>query len=159
MKKVLLLLMVAAFGIAGTATAQKHSKKKCGNDKNKYSKKYDRRYDDDRYDDRYGRNVGYNNYNGNAPRKVRDAFYRDYPNAQNVRWTKNRGVWTASFRNGGLFGGNNSVSYAANGQRVGYNNNNNTVFGRNRGYDDRTARNNDTRSPKQILKDKLERRQ
>lgn len=161
MKKVLLLVMVAAFGIAGTATAQKHSKKNCGNDKNKYSKKYDRndrRYDDDRNDDRYDRNVSYNNNNnGNAPRKVRDAFYRDYPNAQNVRWSKNRGVWTASFKNGGLFGGGNSVSYAANGQRVG--NNNNTVLGRNRGYDDRTARSNDTRSPKQILKDKLERRQ
>jgi hypothetical protein len=156
MKKVLLLLMVAAFGIAGTATAQKHSKKNCGNDKNKYSKKYDRngRYDDDRYNDRYDRNVSYNNnYNGNAPRKVRDAFYRDYPNAQNVRWSKDRGVWTASFKNGGLFGGSNSVSYAANGQRVG----NNNIFGRRN--DDRTAGNNDTRSPKQILKDKLERRQ
>jgi len=114
MKKLLLLLMVASVGIAGTATAQKKSNKKCGNDKNKYSKKYDRR-NDDRYDQRNG---SYGKYSNNAPRPVRDAFYRDYPNASNVSWTKDRGVWTANFKRSGLFGGNSSVSYRANGQRV-----------------------------------------
>lgn len=113
MKKLLLLLMVASVGIAGTATAQKKSKKDCGNDKNKYSKKYDRRNDD-----RYDRNGSYGKYNNNAPRQVRDAFNRDYPNASNVNWTKDRGVWTANFKRSGLFGGNSSVSYRANGQRV-----------------------------------------
>lgn len=92
MKKLLLLLMVASVGIAGTATAQKKSNKNCGNDKNKYS--------------------------NNAPRQVRDAFNRDYPNASNVSWTKDRGVWTANFKRSGLFGGNSSVSYRANGQRI-----------------------------------------
>ena len=120
MKKLLLLLVAATFGIAGTATAQKKSKKHHDdrNDKN-YGKKYDR-HDDDRDD----RNWDYNNNNNNsnnAPRKVRDAFNRDYPNASNVNWTKDRGVWTANFKKSGLFGGRNSVSYRANGQRVGNN--------------------------------------
>lgn len=113
MKKLLLLLMVASVGISGTATAQKKSNKNCGNDKNKYSKKYDRRNDD-----RYDRNGSYSKYSNNAPRQVRDAFNRDYPNASNVSWTKDRGVWTANFKRSGLFGGNSSVSYRANGQRI-----------------------------------------
>lgn len=113
MKKLLLLLMVASVGIAGTATAQKKSNKNCGNDKNKYSKKNDRRNDD-----RYDRNGSYSKYSNNAPRQVRDAFNRDYPNASNVSWTKDRGVWTANFKRSGLFGGNSSVSYRANGQRI-----------------------------------------
>ncbi len=113
MKKLLLLLMVASVGIAGTATAQKKSNKNCGNDKNKYSKKYDRRNDD-----RYDRNGSYSKYSNNAPRQVRDAFNRDYPDASNVSWTKDRGVWTANFKRSGLFGGNSSVSYRANGQRI-----------------------------------------
>lgn len=120
MKKLLLLLMLASFGIAGTATAQKKSNKNCDNDKNKYSKKYDRKKDDRRNDDYDRRNVGYNN--NNAPRKVRDAFYRDYPNAKNVSWSKDRGVWTANFKNSGLFGGSRNVSYAANGRRLDNNN-------------------------------------
>lgn len=126
MKKLFLLLMVASLGIAGTATAQKRSNNKCGNGNNKHSKKYDRR-DDDRYD----RNDTYSN---NAPRKVRDAFYRDYPNASAVNWTKDRGVWTANFKRG-IFNSNTSVSYRANGERVG---SDNGIFGKR---DDRTARN------------------
>ncbi len=77
------------------------------------------RNDDDRYDRRYDQN------SGQAPRKVRDAFYRDYPNASNVAWTKDRGIWSARFKRSGLFGGNTSVSYRANGERVS---NNNLVF-------------------------------
>lgn len=133
MKKLLLLLMLASFGIAGTATAQKKSNKNCDNDKNKYSKKYDRKKDDRRNDDYDRRNVGYNN---NAPRKVRDAFYRDYPNAKNVSWSKDRGVWTANFKNSGLFGGSRNVSYAANGRRL---DNNNRIPDR-RDNDNRTAK-------------------
>ena len=160
MKKLLLLLMVASFGIAGTATAQKNSKKNCDNNNKNHSKKYDRndndRYDNDRYErnDRNDRNGSYDNkYSTNTPRKVRDAFERDYPNASNVSWTKDRGVWTASFKKGGLFGGTNSVSYQANGQRVG--NNNNGVYGRNN--NDRTARTN-TQQGSSIF-DKIKNRQ
>ena len=50
----------------------------------------------------------------NQPAKVRSAFAKDYPNATNVRWSKYRGDWTASFNNGLV----RSVAvYHANGQR------------------------------------------
>jgi hypothetical protein len=51
----------------------------------------------------------------NQPAKVRDAFYRDYPGATNVVWSKYRGDWTATFGSG-LFGTRTAV-YHANGQR------------------------------------------
>lgn len=50
----------------------------------------------------------------NQPAKVRQAFQRDYPNAINVRWTKCRGDWTATF-SGGLF--RSTAVYHANGDR------------------------------------------
>ena len=50
----------------------------------------------------------------NQPAKVREAFQRDYPNAINVRWTKCRGDWTASF-NGLIF--RSTAVYHANGDR------------------------------------------
>ncbi len=50
----------------------------------------------------------------NQPAKVREAFQRDYPNAQNVTWSKYRGDWTATFRNG-LF--TSTAVYHANGDR------------------------------------------
>jgi hypothetical protein len=50
----------------------------------------------------------------NQPARVREAFQRDYPNAINVRWTKCRGDWTASF-NGLIF--RSTAVYHANGDR------------------------------------------
>lgn len=50
----------------------------------------------------------------NQPAKVRAAFWRDYPNASNVRWSKYRGDWTATFGNG-LF--TSTAVYHANGER------------------------------------------
>ena len=50
----------------------------------------------------------------NQPAKVRVSFQRDYPNASNVSWSKYRGDWTATFRNG--FGMSTAV-YHANGDR------------------------------------------
>ncbi|HET9057787.1 MAG TPA: hypothetical protein VFN30_13155 [Chitinophagaceae bacterium] len=50
----------------------------------------------------------------NQPAKVRSAFRADYPNATNVRWSKYRGDWTATFGNG-LFV--STAVYHANGQR------------------------------------------
>ncbi len=99
------------------------------NDNDRNDDRYDNRRDD-RRDDRYDNDRSSDN---NVPRKVGDAFQRDYPNATNVNWTKGRGVWTASFRRSGIFGGNNTVSYRANGQRLNNNNNNrnNPVLGRN----------------------------
>jgi hypothetical protein len=50
----------------------------------------------------------------NQPAKVRAAFQRDYPNTGNVRWTKCRGDWTATF-SGSLF--RSTAVYHANGER------------------------------------------
>jgi hypothetical protein len=50
----------------------------------------------------------------NQPAKVRAAFARDYPNVQNVTWSKYRGDWTATFRNG-VF--TSTAVYHANGER------------------------------------------
>ena len=50
----------------------------------------------------------------NQPAKVRAAFQRDYPFAVNVRWTKCRGDWTATFANR-LFW--STAVYHANGDR------------------------------------------
>ena len=50
----------------------------------------------------------------NQPAKVRAAFQRDYPNANNVYWTKYRGDWTATFGNGIV---RSTAVYHANGER------------------------------------------
>jgi hypothetical protein len=50
----------------------------------------------------------------NQPAKVRQNFQRDYPNAGNVRWTKCRGDWTATFGNGVFL---STAIYHANGDR------------------------------------------
>jgi hypothetical protein len=50
----------------------------------------------------------------NQPAKVRSAFQRDYPNASNVYWSKYRGDWTATFRNGLWM---STAVYHANGDR------------------------------------------
>lgn len=140
MKKLLLLLTM--FTVGASAMAQNDKTKKAKKDKQE--KKYNKRGNDDRNNDgRYehdndnddnNNNNGDNNSNNNAPSKVREAFNRDYPSAQNVTWTKNRGVWTASFRRSGLFGGTRTVSYEANGTR--YNNGTRTNNRQRDGRDD-----------------------
>lgn len=50
----------------------------------------------------------------NQPAKVRQAFSRDYPNAGTVSWSKYRGDWTATFRNGFYW---STAVYHANGDR------------------------------------------
>ena len=141
MKKVLLLSIAAAISFG--AMAQHNDDHNNGrNQKGKKEKKYEKSHGDD--DDRNGewrnendrrdnnnnnnhrqnqdnqrQNNGYDNRNsGNLPRRVSDAFNRDYPNAKNVNWTNDRGIWSATFRRRGLFGGNATVSYRANGQKV-----------------------------------------
>ena len=146
MKKLILFSLAAAISF-GAIAQNKHGNK--NKQKGKYNKNVsynkDHRYDDDRRnvdyrndrrDDRYDNNRYENDRyskNNNLPRKVSDAFRRDYPNASNVNWSKDRGVWSANFRRSGLFGGNNTVSYRANGQRVdaSRNNRNEPVYGRN----------------------------
>jgi len=50
----------------------------------------------------------------NQPAKVRSSFQRDYPNATGVYWSKYRGDWTATFRNGIWM---STAVYHANGDR------------------------------------------
>ena len=50
----------------------------------------------------------------NQPAKVRAAFQSDYPNATYVTWSKYRGDWTATFRNGAY---TSTAVYYANGER------------------------------------------
>lgn len=151
MKKFFLFTIAAAVSLGAVAQSKKSKNHK---DKdNKHSSKKDKDYDDDdrnarwekndRNDDVYGNDDDrrdrrnddddYSHNSGNnLPRKVRDAFRRDYPNASNVNWSKDRGIWSATFRRRGLIGGNNTVSYRANGQRVNDNNQrNNPVSRRN----------------------------
>lgn len=75
---------------------------------------------EDRYENREDDNKNRGSkYSKNTPRKVGDAFRRDFPNANNVSWTKSQGVWTATFDGSGLLGGRKTVSYKANGERAG----------------------------------------
>lgn len=50
----------------------------------------------------------------NQPTQVTGAFKKDYPNATNVSWSKFRGDWTATFRNGTS---TSTAVYHANGER------------------------------------------
>lgn len=50
----------------------------------------------------------------NQPTQVTGAFQKDYPNATNVSWSKYRGDWTATFRNGAS---TSTALYHANGER------------------------------------------
>lgn len=148
MKKLLFLSLAAIISFGAMAQHDNHNNGK--NKKQKHEKKHNkkdhddddrngqwnnddsrRRDNNDRWDNQDNRrndNRGNNSNSGNLPRRVSDAFARDYPNATNVTWTKDRGVWSARFRRSGIFGGNNTVSYSANGQRV---NNNSQVYNNN----------------------------
>jgi hypothetical protein len=134
------LLTFGAFaqGNSGKNKKEKHTESRTERDDYKKDKKdkaedrydnmKDRRNDrkdemkdrrDDQTDRRSDDRNGAGKYSKNTPRKVGDAFRRDYPNATNVSWTKDRGVWTATFGGGVLGLGTRTASYKANGQRVG----------------------------------------
>ncbi len=53
-------------------------------------------------------------YASHQPKKVTEAFYRDYPGAANVTWSKYRGDYTAAFNNGPW---RSTAVYHANGER------------------------------------------
>ncbi len=50
----------------------------------------------------------------NQPANVQSSFQKDYPNAGSVSWSKYRGDWTATFRNGAWM---STAVYHANGDR------------------------------------------
>jgi hypothetical protein len=53
-------------------------------------------------------------FSKNQPAKVRSSFNKDFPNATAVSWSKYRGDWTATFKNGIH---NSTAVYHANGSR------------------------------------------
>jgi hypothetical protein len=133
MKKIffIMLAFTCSFGAIaqGNGKGKGHNKQKKSNQERVYNNERNESVNDRIFrGDNNNVNTG-GKYTNSTPRKVRDAFYRDYPNASNVSWTKDRGVWTARFNGGGIFGGGNSVSYKANGQRLG-SYNDNTVYRR-----------------------------
>jgi type II secretory pathway pseudopilin PulG len=53
-------------------------------------------------------------FSKNQPAKVRSSFNKEFPNATAVTWSKYRGDWTASFKNGLFY---STAVYNANGNR------------------------------------------
>jgi len=82
--------------------------------KNKIDNTDKRSHEDIIWDGTKYKNTGGPKLSKNQPAKVRAAFQRDYPNAINVRWSKYRGDWTATFGNG-IF--TSTAVYHANGDR------------------------------------------
>lgn len=130
MKKLFTIIAMVSLTITGMAQGKSngkgHHKDKEDNRKNDDTeyKKNDDKYDDEVQDrkkrgDKNANYPGQNNNNDkyakNVPSKVRAAFNRDYPNSNNVTWTKNRGYWTADMSNG-IY--HIKATYAANGQRI-----------------------------------------
>lgn len=69
-------------------------------DKDNKTKNKDAKQREDEHDRKVWDGIGDNSCmkpSKNQPAKVRAAFQRDFPNVMNVRWTKCRGDWTATF--------------------------------------------------------------
>lgn len=125
MKKILLLLtsFVIALIVTGQGNSQGKNKQK---DKGKAeqsgkSKEPDEKEKKDRaehekkvWDGTYSKEGDGPKPSKNQPAKVRSSFQRDYPNASGVSWSKYRGDWTATFRNGAWM---STAVYHANGER------------------------------------------
>lgn len=133
MRKLFFLLAAAILSTAVSAQGNSGNKEKSKNnpsvsqpgnsssgdhgnsDKVKDKEKKDKaKYDE--HDNKVWEGIGDNSCmkpSKNQPAKVREAFKRDYPNAVNVRWTKCRGDWTATFN--GIF--RSTAVYHANGIR------------------------------------------
>lgn len=87
-----------------------------GKSKDKNKEKEDKAKNDE-HDRKVWDGVGNNSClkpSKNQPAKVRSSFSRDFPNAVNIRWTKCRGDWTATFGNGLI---RSTAVYHANGDR------------------------------------------
>jgi len=126
MKKLLLLVPAITLSLAGIAQGKSQGK---GQGKSKdhqaETKSKSSQEGNGHADVHYNQKVwaGTNDGNGgkgpkpskNQPAKVSDAFYRDYPGATNVVWSKYRGDWTATFGSG--LSGSRTAIYHANGER------------------------------------------
>lgn len=136
MKRILIVSIAAIVSLAASAQGNSGNKGKSkdnpsvsqsdnpgnsgqnGKDKDKSgkNKNNDEKTKNDEHDKKVWDGIGDNSCmkpSKNQPAKVRAAFQRDYPNATNIRWTKCRGDWTATFS--GLF--RSTAVYHANGDR------------------------------------------
>lgn len=124
MRHLLVLLFVSCFSITISAQGNSKGKEKgkstttTGNSKNKSSNGNDVKSRAD-HEIKIWQGTYTNAADGpkpskNQPAKVRAAFQRDYPNASGIYWSKYRGDWTATFRNGIWM---STAVYHANGDR------------------------------------------
>jgi hypothetical protein len=93
MRKVLLVLAISAYAVSSNAQDKPTLSNKNINSKNKVAKM---------------------DYSRTQPKKVDEAFLKDYPEAQNVVWSKYKGNHTASFTNAGV---KSTAMYLSNGER------------------------------------------
>lgn len=125
MKRILLFFFCLIFSLVISAQEKNENKGKSKNNpsaqskdkKSKAEKLKEEKIKQEEHDRKVWDGIGDNSClkpSKNQPAKVRSSFQRDYPNAFNVRWTKCRGDWTATF-NGGLF--RSTAVYHANGDR------------------------------------------
>jgi hypothetical protein len=123
--KIILVLLILILQVSSPAEAQGNGKAKSNSkskDKSK-DKVSNAKNDNDKNSQKHEVTIweGTHDKDGggpkpskNQPAKVRSAFQRDYPYATNVRWSKYRGDWTATFGNGFAW---STAVYHANGQR------------------------------------------
>lgn len=128
MKQLLILIFVSISSIAISAQGNSQEKGKgnekstasTSNDKSKGKEKDNKEVKDRAehekkvWEGTYTKATGGPKPSKNQPAKVRVTFQRDYPNATNVSWSKYRGDWTATFRNGVWM---STAVYHANGDR------------------------------------------
>lgn len=117
MKQIILFasIMALSFPVLAQGKAKGKSKDKGKSETVKVKEDKDiRKHEDIIWDGTKDNDGGGPKPSKNQPAKVRAAFQRDYPNAVNVRWSKYRGDWTATFGNG-LF--TSTAVYHANGER------------------------------------------
>lgn len=126
MKKILMILLATSIQLFILAQANNEEKKKDKQKgKTKTEKSVKNNKDDNGNKDRFEheKKIWEGTYSKegdgpkpskNQPAKVRASFQRDYPNAANVSWSKYRGDWTATFRNGIRM---STAVYHANGDR------------------------------------------
>jgi hypothetical protein len=127
MKKFLILITGFAFSLTIIAQGNSGEKRK-GKDKSKNEKSITPKSDEQiakekKVKEEHNSKIweGTSGYGGNVPKpsknqpaRVRAAFQKDYPNATNISWSKYRGNWTSTFRNGSFL---STALYHANGER------------------------------------------
>ena len=94
MKKLVLAFALFSFAVSSNAQENGKSNKKTDKSTKNVSAKFD--------------------YSTTTPKKVETSFQTDYPEAQNVAWSKYKGDYTSTFTNGTS---KSTAVYHANGER------------------------------------------